>query len=172
MLESDWYYSEISYVCENGLMNGIGGNLFAPNAALTRAMIVTILSRLDGVESLEGDDWYVTGANWAVENRISDGTMLDANVTREQLVTMIYRYAQYKGYYTDYTEQLWAYPDAADVSDWAVEAFNWAIDKGIIGGRDTSVLDPQGEATRAEAAAIIARFYRLGSTPMPLDTIE
>ena len=79
-------------------MNGIGGNLFAPNATLTRAMVVTILSRLDGVESLEGDDWYVNGANWAVENRISDGTMLDANVTREQLVTMLYRYAQYKGY--------------------------------------------------------------------------
>lgn len=172
VLESDWYYSEISYVCENGLMNGIGGNLFAPNATLTRAMVVTTLSRIDGVESLEGDDWYVNGANWAVENRISDGTMLDANVTREQLVTMIYRYAEYKGYYTDYTEQLWAYPDAADVSDWAVEAFNWAIDKGIIGGRDTGVLDPQGEATRAEAAAIITRFYRLGSTPMPLDTIE
>ena len=158
VLESDWYYSEISYVCENGLMNGIGGNLFAPNAALTRAMTVTILSRLDGVESLEGDDWYVNGANWAVENRISDGTMLDANVTREQLVTMIYRYAEYKGYYTDYTEQLWAYPDAADVSDWATEAFNWAIDKEMITGRDTGELDPQGEATRAEAAAIIVRY--------------
>lgn len=158
VLESDWYYSEISYVCENGLMNGIGGNLFAPNAALTRAMIVTILSRLDGVESLEGDDWYVNGANWAVENGISDGTMLDANVTREQLVTMIYRYAQYKGVPTTADDCLWAYPDAADVSDWALEAFNWAIDKEMITGRDTGELDPQGEATRAEAAAIIVRY--------------
>ena len=158
VLESDWYYSEISYVCENGLMNGIGGNLFAPNAALTRAMIVTILSRLDGVESLEGDDWYVNGANWAVENGISDGTMLDANVTREQLVTMLYRYAQYKGVPTTADDCLWAYPDAADVSDWALEAFNWAIDKEMITGRDTGELDPQGEATRAEAAAIIVRY--------------
>ena len=158
VLESDWYYSEISYVCENGLMNGIGGNLFAPNATLTRAMVVTTLSRIDGVESLEGDDWYVNGVAWAVENGISDGTMLDANVTREQLVTMFYRYAQYKGVPTTADDCLWAYPDAADVSDWALEAFNWAIDKEMITGRDTGELDPQGEATRAEAAAIIVRY--------------
>ncbi len=155
--KNDWFYDAVRYAYENGLMNGTGGSLFSPNANTTRGMIVTILARLEGVDTSRGGTWYEAGRKWAMENGISDGTSMDGQITREQLATMLYRYAQLKGYDTTASADLSTFADASSVSDWAKEAMQWAVGVGLIQGSDNQLM-PTASATRAQVATILERF--------------
>ena len=152
-----WYADAVKYVSEKGLMNGTSRNGFSPNATTTRGMIVTILARVEGVNT-NGTPWYAAGQKWAMDNGISDGTNMVGEVTREQLAAILYRYAKLKGYDTSKSNKLDSFKDAGKVSSWAVEAMQWANAEGLINGKSNSMLDPQGKATRAETAAILMRF--------------
>lgn len=152
-----WYEDAVNYVSEKGLMNGTSKNGFSPNATTTRGMIVTILARVEGVNT-NGTPWYAAGQKWAMDNGISDGTNMTGEVTREQLAAILYRYAKLKGYDTSKSNKLDSFKDADKVSSWAVEAMQWANAEGLINGKSNSMLDPQGKATRAETAAILMRF--------------
>ena len=152
-----WYEEAVNYVHEKGLMNGTSSNAFSPNANTTRGMIVTILARVEGVNT-NGTPWYAAGQKWAMDNGISDGTNMIGEVTREQLAAILYRYAKLKGYDTSKSNKLDSFKDADKVSSWAVEAMQWANAEGLINGKGNSMLDPQGKATRAETAAILMRF--------------
>lgn len=152
-----WYADAVNYVSEKGLMNGTSKNGFSPNATTTRGMIVTILARVEGVNT-NGTPWYAAGQKWAMDNGISDGTNMVGEVTREQLAAILYRYAKLKGYDTSKSNKLDSFKDADKVSSWAVEAMQWANAEGLINGKSNNLLDPQGKATRAETAAILMRF--------------
>ena len=155
-----WYYDAVEYVSENGIMNRMGESVFQPDATMNRAMIWTMLARLDGADTEGGDSWYSVGQEWAVGAGVSDGTDPMGDVTREQLITMLYRYAVYKGQDVSVGEEtnILSYADADQVSEWAISAFQWACGAGIIEGDDDASLSPQANTTRAEAAAILMRF--------------
>lgn len=155
----DWFAEEVEYVYDNGLMNGVGDNKFDPNGNVTRAMMWTTLARIAGENTTGSDPWWLAGQQWAMETGVSDGTMATDNITREQLVTMLYRYAQLKGYDVSVGENtnILSYTDAFGVNEWAVAAMQWACGAGIINGID-GALQPQGYATRAQLAAILYRF--------------
>ena len=156
---SFWGAEAVTFVTSRELFQGTGAATFDPNAPMDRAMIVTVLARLDGVDTTTGGAWYEAGAQWAMSNGISDGSGLDQNLTREQLATMLYRYAQYKGYDVSAGEDanILSYADAFDVSEYAIPAMQWACGAGVISGKD-GALDPAGSATRAEVAAMLMRF--------------
>lgn len=153
-----WYYEAVQYAAENGLMTGTSANEFSPNANTTRSMIVTILARMEGVDTSGGATWYAAGRTWAMNAGISDGTNMDGKITREQLAAMLYRYAKLKGYDVSASADISAYTDASSVSSWAADAMRWAVGAGLINGRTATTLAPQGNATRAEVAAILMRF--------------
>lgn len=155
-----WYYDGVKYVCDNGLMNGTSANEFNPNANTTRSMIVTILARMEGVNTSGGATWYTAGRAWAMENGISDGTNMEGKITREQLAAMLYRYAKLKGYDVSASADISGYTDASSVSSWATDAMRWAVSAGLINGRTATTLAPQGNATRAEVASILMRFMQ------------
>lgn len=152
-----WYYDGVKYACDNGLMNGTGANAFNPNADTTRSMIVTILARMEGVNTSGGATWYTAGRAWAMENGISDGTNMTGKITREQLAAMLYRYAKMKGYDVSASASLSGYTDASSVSGWAKEAMQWAVGSGLIQGSNNA-LTPQANASRAQIATILMRF--------------
>ena len=158
-----WYYEAVKYVYENGIMNGMDRYSFQPNGTLTRAMVWTMLARLDGVDTEGGNSWYAKAQEWATANSVSDGENPTGEVTREQLVTMLYRYAQYKGYDVSIGEDtnILSYVDVDQVSDWAMEAFQWACGTGVIEGDENSALTPKASTTRAQAAAMFMRFIEL-----------
>lgn len=155
-----WYYDGVKYVCDNGLMNGTSANEFNPNANTTRSMIVTILARMEGVNTSGGATWYARGREWAMGAGISDGTNMTGKITREQLAAMLYRYAKMKGYDVSASAPLSGYTDASSVSGWATDAMRWAVSAGLINGRTATTLAPQGNATRAEVASILMRFMQ------------
>ena len=156
----DWFFGAVQYVTENGLMNGTG-NGFEPNLATSRAMIWTILARMSGVDATSGGEWYAIAQQWAIANGVSDGTMPNGTITREQLAAMLYRYAVSKGMVKGpATADLSAFADANSVSSYAVEAMQWAVSTGLIGGMDGK-LNPQGSATRAQVATMLMRFAEL-----------
>ena len=155
--ESGWYYDGVKYAYDNGLMNGTGANVFSPNADTTRGMIVTILARMEGVNTSGGASWYALGSEWAMNAGVSDGTNMEGKITREQLAVMLYRYAKMKGYDVSASADISAYTDASGVSGWAKEAMQWAVGSGLIQGSG-SALNPQANASRAEVATILARF--------------
>ena len=156
----DWYYSAVEYVTENGLMNGTG-NGFEPNLATSRAMIWTILARMSDVNTASSGEWYAVAQQWAIANGVSDGTMPNGTITREQLAAMLYRYAVSKGMVKGpATADLSVFADANSVSSYAVEAMQWAVSTGLIGGMDGK-LNPQGSATRAQVATMLMRFAEL-----------
>jgi uncharacterized repeat protein (TIGR02543 family) len=168
-----WYHDGIHYCLENGLMEGYGNNIFAPDAATTRAMIVTILWRLEGspkvnydmtFTDVEADTWYTEAIRWAASEGIVlgyDETSFgpDDIITREQLATILYRYEKMNG---GGFNGLWMFRldfvDAENVSDWAYEAMCWMTMNKIVQGKNDNVLDPQGGATRAEAATMLYRY--------------
>ena len=152
-----WYYDGVKYTCDNGLMNGTSANAFSPNADTTRSMIVTILARMEGVNTSGGATWYTAGRAWAMENGISDGTNMEGKITREQLAAMLYRYAKMKGYDVSASASLSGYTDASSVSGWAKEAMQWAVGSGLIQGSNNA-LTPQANASRAQIATILMRF--------------
>ena len=150
--QADWFYDEVKYVVDNGLMIGVSDTEFAPGANLTRAMMWTILARMDG-ETITGANWAQDARAWAMANGVSDGTDADRAVTREELVTMIWRYVgQPQG-----TGDLSSFADADTVSDWAQEAMSWSVGTGLIVG-DENGLTPTATAIRAQIAAILMRF--------------
>lgn len=151
-----WYEEAVNYVHEKGLMNGTSSNAFSPNANTTRGMIVTILARVEGVNT-NGTPWYAAGQKWAMDNGISDGTNMPGVITREQLATILYRYAKQKGYDVSKSAALAAFSDADKVSGYAAEAMQWAVAEGLLQGSNGK-LDPQGSATRAQVATILMRF--------------
>lgn len=155
--ENTWYYDGIEFAYDNGIMNGVGNGKFEPHADTTRGMIVTMLARMEGVDTSSGKVWYEAGQKWAMENGISDGTNMAGRITREQLATILYRYAKLKGYDVSKTTPLDGFSDAGTVSSYAVDAMRWAVAADLVkgaGGR----LDPQGTATRAQVATILMRF--------------
>ena len=169
---NDWFYGDVSYVYENGIMDGVSAETFAPNATLTRGMIVTILYRMENKPAVTGaskftdvdaNEWYGAPVAWAAENGIVTGyseTTFGPNdpVTREQLAAILYRYAVYKGMSAVTREQnLSRFTDADQISAYAVPAMNWAVGKGLINGADGK-LSPKASATRAQVAAIIHRY--------------
>ncbi len=155
-----WYYDGVKYVCDNDLMNGTSANEFNPNANTTRSMIVTILARMEGVNTSGGATWYARGREWAMQNGISDGMNMESKITREQLAAMLYRYAKLKGYDVSASADISGYTDASGVSSWATDAMRWAVSAGLINGRTATTLAPQGNATRAEVASILMRFMQ------------
>ena len=152
-----WYYEAVKYVYENGIMNGMDRYSFQPNGTLTRAMIWTMLARLDGVDTEGGNSWYAKAQEWATATGVSDGENPTGEVTREQLITMLWRYA---GSPT-YTADLSGYVDTADISSWAEQAMCWAVATGVIEGDENAALTPKASTTRAQAAAMLMRFIEL-----------
>lgn len=155
--DNAWYASAVRYAVKNGLMNGTGTGKFSPAASTTRGMVMTILARMAGADT-SGTPWYAAGMNWAKANGVSDGTNTTASVTREQLVTMLFRYAAAHGMEAvTLEENLSRFTDKASVSAWAVPAMNWAVGQGLIEGSN-GLLRPQANASRAEVAVILMRF--------------
>ncbi|MBQ7871212.1 MAG: leucine-rich repeat protein [Oscillospiraceae bacterium] len=174
--ESDWFYADVYRAVGLGLVSGMGNNEFQPNTKLTRAMLVTLLYRLEGTPEVSGDcvftdvaadAWYADAVVWAAANGITSGVTEttfapNADVTREQAATFLYRYAKSKGYDVSAAADLSSYPDAALVSGYAQEAMAWAVANGLINGVAAGSqvrLEPRSGATRAQAATILVRFY-------------
>ncbi len=169
----DWFYDNVVYVYENGLMDGVSDTLFDPDGTVTRAQLVTMLWRLDGEPSVNyalpftdvsGGEWYAEAVRWAAGEGIVNGVSEtefapNAAVTREQLAAILHRYAQHKGYDVSIGEStnILSYSDFASISEYAISAMQWACGEGIITGVTESTLEPQGTATRAQSAAILMR---------------
>lgn len=168
---ASWYADAVQYVYENGMMNGTSDTLFSPDATVTRAMIVTILHRLEnappsaasGFTDVAAGMYYADAVDWAAANGIVNGVSEtafapDDRITREQMAAILYRYAQFKGYDVTASADLGAYTDAAQISAYAAAAMQWANAEGLITGNTGTTLNPKGHATRAEAATILMRF--------------
>lgn len=169
---ADWFYNDVKYVYEKGMMAGTAADVFAPNATTTRAMIVTILYRLEGSPAVTGTNafvdvpagqWYTDAVNWAAANQIVKGTSATTfapndSITREQMAAILYRYAQYKGYDVTKKTDLSGYSDNGQVSAYAKDALAWANAAKLINGVTNTTLAPQGNATRAQVSAILHRF--------------
>ena len=171
-----WYHEGIDYAIAHGLMNGVGNGMFEPESSMTRAMLVTVLWRYAGSPAgwenpftdVPNGSWFTQAVAWAAENGIVNGVgnhkfEPDSNITREQMAAILFRYAAMSGFDTSARGNLDQYPDRGDVSGYAVEPLSWAVAEGLIKGTDNGngiLLDPQGNATRAEVATIIMRFIR------------
>lgn len=176
--EGDWYYDTVCYVAQNGFMNGTTPTRFSPNTSMTRAMLITVLYRMEGEPKITGmfspfsdvpsNAYYADAVAWSytcgVVNGVSETEFApNLNITREQMVTIFYRYAQFKEYDTTDAAPLTRFPDAGDSFGYAVPALSWSVAVGLIEGVGTpsgDMLQPKGTATRAQAATIIARFDR------------
>ena len=171
-----WYHEGIDYAIAHGLMNGVGNGMFEPESSMTRAMLVTVLWRYAGSPAgwenpftdVPNGSWFTQAVAWAAENGIVNGVgnhkfEPDSNITREQMAAILFRYAAMSGFDTSARGNLDQYPDRGDVSGYAVEPLSWAVAEGLIKGTDNGngiLLDPQGNATRAQVATIIMRFIR------------
>ena len=157
---SYWAADTIAFVTSRELFAGTTADTFAPDTAMSRAMIVTVLARLEGMDTATGDTWYEAGRQWAMASGVSDGTNMEQGLSREQLATMLWRYAQAKGYDVSIGEDtnILSYTDAFDVAEYAIPAMQWAVGAGIISGTSTDTLSPQGPATRAQVATMLMRF--------------
>ncbi len=169
---ADWFYESVMYVVNNGIMNGVDYGVFAPADSTTRAMLVTMLYRMEGEPEVTGENiftdvadgtWYTDAVIWASENGIVDGVADDlfaptASITREQIATLLYRYAEYKGYDLVEGADITGWADYSAIGDWALEAMSWANAAGLINGRSDTELAPTGTAIRCEVAAILMRF--------------
>lgn len=153
-----WAASDVDFVSARELFNGTAPALFSPEASMTRGMVVTVIARLAGENTDGGANWYDKGCAWAVANGVSDGTDPNGSITREQLAAMLYRYCGSPAA----SGSLSAYADAASVSAFASDAMQWCVNNGIINGMD-GLLNPQGQATRAQVSAMFARYIRLAA---------
>ncbi|MBO7668459.1 MAG: S-layer homology domain-containing protein, partial [Firmicutes bacterium] len=171
--KSDWFYDDVQFVFDNGLMKGTGSDTFSPQMTTTRGMIVTILHRMEGepapggecpFDDVKANSYYEKAIAWAAENKIVTGYSdtkfgPDDNITREQMAAILYRYAQTKGSSID---EGWSFPseftDVASISDYAVDAMKWCVKNEIIGGVGGGKLSPNTSATRAQVAAILHRY--------------
>ena len=169
--ESDWFYEDVAFAYENGLFAGTSDTTFSPNASMTRAMLVTVLYRLEGQPAVNGrsgfsdvqyNGYYEDAVTWAADNGIVNGTSTstfspNVNVTREQMAAILYRYAQYKKYNTAASSGLNGFTDHASVSGYAAASLEWAVAEKLVNG-SAGKLMPTGNATRAQVAAILHRF--------------
>ena len=172
VFEKDWFYGDVMFVYENGLMLGTSKTLFSPYGTATRGMMATILWRMEGSPAPKGKNsftdvvagkWYADAITWAAENGIFAGYGKDKfgpddPITREQLAAIFYRYAGYKGYDLTVKGNLDKFKDADKVTDYAKMAMQWAVSSGLVKGKSGNLLDPQGTATRAEIATMLHRF--------------
>ena len=170
--EKDWFYGDVMFVYENGLMLGTSKTLFSPHGTATRGMMATILWRMEGspvpkgknsFTDVEAGKWYADAITWTAENGIFAGYGKDKfgpddPITREQLAAIFYRYADYKGYDLTVKGNLDKFKDADKITDYAKTAMQWAVGSGLVNGKSGNLLDPQGTATRAEIAAMLHRF--------------
>ena len=170
--ERDWFYGDVMFVYENGLMLGTSKTLFSPHGTATRGMMATILWRMEGSPAPKGKNsftdveagkWYADAITWTAENGIFAGYGKDKfgpddPITREQLAAIFYRYADYKGYDLTVKGNLDKFKDADKITDYAKTAMQWAVGSGLMKGKSGNLLDPQGTATRAEIAAMLHRF--------------
>ena len=151
-----WYADAVKNVVNKGLMAGTGKDTFAPDNQVTRAMMWTVLARLDGKDVSGASTWYAKAMTWAIEKGVSDGTFPGNSITRDQLATMLWRAAgspEAKGALTNFN-------DAASVSSWATQAMTWAVEQGLISGMGDGALNPQGNATRAQLAVILTAYAK------------
>ena len=168
---NDWFFDLVCYVYREGLMTGTSATTFAPNATTTRAMIVSILARQENVTSAEDagftdvdeNDWFATAVNWAAREGIvagfeDDSFRPNAAITREQLAAILCNYSAWKGEDTSARADLSRYSDAAEISSWATDVMRWAVAEGLISGMTADELQPQGNAIRAQVAAILQRY--------------
>ena len=170
--EKDWFYGDVMFVYENGLMLGTSKTLFSPHGTVMRGMMATILWRMEGspvpkgknsFTDVEAGKWYADAITWTAENGIFAGYGKDKfgpddPITREQLAAIFYRYADYKGYDLTVKGDLDKFKDADKITDYAKTAMQWAVGSGLVKGKSGNLLDPQGTATRAEIAAMLHRF--------------
>ena len=168
--KNEWYADAVAYAVQNGLMNGVGNDRFDPEGSMTRAMLVTVLWRYEGEpeagsnsfrDVLHGQ-WYTDAVSWAAANGVVNGVGNgrfdpEGKITREQMATILFRYAQKKGADTSKRGNLGAFPDGTKVSAYAEEAVQWTVGEGVINGSDGKLL-PQGSATRAQVATILMRY--------------
>ena len=165
-----WYVGAVEYAVQNGLMNGVGDGQFDPEGSMTRAMLVTVLWRFEGepeagtntFSDVPNGQWYTDAVAWAAANGVVNGVGKnrfdpEGKITREQMATILYRYAEKKWIDTSKRAELGAFPDAKQVSTYAKDAVQWAVAEKIINGSDGKLL-PQGNATRAQVATILMRF--------------
>ena len=156
-----WAAGNIDFASSHEIFKGIGnGDTYEPETALTRNMMMTVLARTDGADTSDSDPWYAKGQQWAVDNGVSNGLWGEDSITREQLVTMLFNYANKSGMDTSARADLSGMKNADAVSDWALEAVQWAVAEGILKGVDNTDLAPQGLATRAQAAAFMQRYVK------------
>ena len=170
--EGDWFHDAVRYAYDNGLMDGVGEGQFAPNATTNRAMVVTILYRLAGEPDVSGDvgfadvavgQWYTDAVAWAAQKGIVNGISEtefapSGDLTREQLATILFRYAESAGYDVSASADLSGFPDAGDIQSYATQALSWAVAEGLLQGFEDDSLQPQSTATRAQIATILMRF--------------
>jgi hypothetical protein len=168
----DWFYGAVKYAVQKGLFNGTSDATFTPNDNMTRAMLVTVLYRLEGNPSvtgvssftdIQGSQWYTDAVTWASTNMIVSGYGgglfgTNDNISREQMAAILYRYAQYKGHDVTKTVDLKDYKDALNISTWASDAMKWASAEGLITGTTSTLLSPTDSASRAQVATILMRF--------------
>ena len=154
-----WAADDIDFASSHEIFKGIGnGDTHEPETALTRNMMMTMLARTAGADTSESDPWYAKGQERAVENGVSNGLWGEDNITREQLVTMLFNFANLCGLDTSARADVSGMVNADVVSDWATEAVQWAVAEGILKGVGNIDLAPQGLATRAQAAAFMQRY--------------
>ena len=170
--EGDWFYDAVAYAYTNELFNGTSATTFSPNGTMTRSMLVTVLWRMEGAPTANSANpfadvaagtWYTDAVVWANDAGIVNGTSAttfdpDGSVTREQIATILYRYAKIKGWDISGASSLGTFLDGAQVSDWAARAMEWTYAEGLITGKNGGRLDPQGQASRAEVATILMRL--------------
>lgn len=170
--ETAWFYTNVKYVVDNNLMKGISETEFAPSNTLTRAMLVTVLYRNTGEPAVneiipfadvDMGSYYANAVSWAKQNGIVSGVTEnefapDSNITREQIATILFRYAQYKGMEAITLGENLHFVDSDEISEYAISAMNWAVGKGLMKGKSETTLNPKDNATRAEIAAILQRF--------------
>ena len=154
-----WYAEAVNFVTSHEIFAGVGNGTFAPNNTMTRAMLWTVLFGLEGQQSAAaGQTWYSNAQDWAMKNGVSDGTNPNGSITREQIAVTLYGYAKAQGIAGAVTGDLSKFQDASTVSSWATEAMAWAVQNGLISGKDNGSLAPQDTATRAELAQIMMQF--------------
>lgn len=171
--ENDWFFNEVKYVYDKGMMNGTASDAFAPGASTSRGMLVTILYRLAGSPAAQGPafpdvsptQYYASPVGWAagqsIVNGYEDGSFRpDGLLTREQLAAILYRYSRAVGYSTAARGNLTGFTDSATISSYALEPMSWAVGAGLLSGMGDGTVNPQGQATRAQVATILTRFCK------------
>ena len=171
----NWFFESVRYVCKNNIFAGMTDTTFEPNTHLTRAMLVSVLYRMEGSPDIQneilgypfadvkGESWYGNAVYWARHNGIVSGYSDEIfapndKITREQFAAIVERYADYKGNKTSTPVDMSQFADVGEISDWAMTSVSWAVGSGLISGKGNGILDPKGSATRAEAASILQRY--------------